>query len=1155
MMRAICVAVTVLLFLSSVTLADSVCLPNGSFEAGKGKPDGWSLHGGQGKWEAGGRSGGKCISVTGTGQDDSYWRCDTMPLQPDKTYRVRFFTKTDAKGGCIITCSSFVNRDFRAGEEWEEKSFIFKTPSAIKDGFIRFGQWHKRGTVWFDDISFAEVAPIHLTRYGVTLGVGESINKGTYKFTAQMAKESSNYSRCCVEHTCGFNSNRWTLGNGSAITYRHAVSGFAQTSGKVAVSMSYHRSGECIIEARKDGGKWRQIGRLGKDGGQEAVLPHDLFPARVIDVRIGSTGSFQITSYSYEAGLKGTPPEFQGNTWFLETTRESKNLSIAIKSLGTLCPGGTNAVDLVLANPKGKASEIDLSLEMTPEDGREIKRLASVEFSGRAAVQIPYSLQSAGKYDLTLSARDHGSRALLYETQCSFLVPPLYAADFGYALGGTDACEVWWCEPTYKISRERPAPTRKRPVEVAASKGEYEPFQLVLRPKRDLTNVKIRVGQFRNGDKTIPADNIKVDLVEYVPVKIPTDALGCVGDWPDPLPPYEGPVDIKAGRNQPIWITFHIPRGAAAGDYQGTIEVIPENASPISVPVTLRIYDFAIPEERHLQVGMNLSKGGLKRYHNLETNEEVERVFYLYNKNMAEHRISNFSIMSYYRPVVSFAGANWQGGEKVTTDKLAGEKSLLVVDDDENRCVTASTLDYLPVKPGGKYEFVWAAKTKKGHPYLVTLNQYDADRRWISGNNIDLRREGVGEWKKERHVIDGQVNPNARYMSINLRPALWSEKGEQKGEAYFDEILFRELPNGKNMVKDPGFEFGADNLKMKIDFTKFDEAGKKYLDGLGFNVFKVPLYGFGGGTFHSCRPGRILNYDQGSPEYMKLFSHYCKTLVDHLVEKGWYDKHCVYWFDEPAPKDYPFVVEGMKCLKRAEPRLKRMLTEQPEPELLGHVDIWLPVLSAYDREKLWPRMARGEVVWWYICCGPKTPYPNNFIDHPAIEPRIWFWMTWREKVTGNHIWHVNYWNGRLVYPPPDLQNPWEDPMSYVSGYGRPVGFVGYWGNGDGRSVYPPNRDPKNDKKKYLCGPVNSIRWELLREGIEDYEYFYLLRQKIAALEKSGKHQALVKEAKALLDIPTGIIEDLTHYTKDPTKLEAHRGEVAHMIERVDRVTR
>ena len=1141
-----------LLFFCAALHAQTVPLPNASFESGKDKPSAWTLEGGAGTWAQNGRNGGKCISVTGTGQDCSYWRCDVMPLRPNTVYRVRFFTKTDAQGGCIITGSSFVNRDFRAGADWEEKSFVFRTPSTVDGGFIRFGQWHKKGAVWFDYIRFVEVDPIQLSRDGTTLGVGERIDNTTYECAPQMGRDCSNYSRCLVSHTAGFNSNRWTLGKDAEIIYRHATANCSQASATMSAGVHYHQSGELLVSARKDGGPWKEVGRFGKAGAKDVALPPDLFPAASIDVRLRATGTFQIPSYSYEARLNGTPPTFAGDTWFLETVKKADDVSVRVNTLGSLCPGEGNTVELSLSSKTPGPRELDVRLRMSPEEGEGTSRRASVSFAGTARTEIPYTLRSAGRYDLLLSATDRPSGAVVYEARSTFLVPPLYAADFGYALSGTEACELWWCESTYKISRERQTPTETdKPVVIRAARGEYEPFQVALRPRRDLKNVRLRMGELRGkGGNTIPRENVTVDLEAYVPVTVPTDALGCVGDWPDPLPPYEEPLDAEADRNHPIWITVHVPRDAAAGDYVGRLEIVPENAPAMSADVTLHVYDYVLPKEMHLQVSMNMSKSPLKRYHNLETAEEVERVFYLYNKNMAEHRVSNFSIMRYHRPEVTFRGANWNGGKKVEKEKSAGKKSLLVVDDDDKKCITVTAVQYVPVTPGETYEFCWAAKADGGHPYVVSLNQHDAKRQWISGHNIDLRREGTGGWKKERIVVQKQVHPNAKYLKIHLRPALWSEQGEHKGQAHFDEIVFRKLPDGKNLVTDPGFEHGVDDIDMEIDLTRFDEGGRTYLDGLGFNVFTVPLYGFGGGTFHSCRYGKILDFEQGTPEYMKLFSKYCRTVCDRMVERGWYEKSCVYWFDEPSPKDYAFVVEGMKCLKKAEPRLKRMLTEQPEPELLGHVDIWLPILNCFSREALWPRQKKGEVLWWYICCGPKTPYPNHFIDHPAIEPRIWFWMTWRERVTGCHIWQTNYWNGRLVYPPPDLQNPWEDPMSYVSGYGHEVGFVGYWGNGDGRSLYPPNRDPKNDRKKYLCGPVNCIRWELIREGIEDYETFRLLNEEVAALEKSGRHRDLVAKAKALLNIPGDIIEDLTHYTEDPRKLDAYRDKVSRMIERI-----
>ena len=82
---------------------------------------------------------------------------------------------------------------------------------------------------------------------------------------------------------------------------------------------------------------------------------------------------------------------------------------------------------------------------------------------------------------------------------------------------------------------------------------------------------------------------------------------------------------------------------------------------------------------------------------------------------------------------------------------------------------------------------------------------------------------------------------------------------------------------------------------------------------------------------------------------------------------------------------------------------------------------------------------------------------------------------------------------------PTIQNPWQDPMGYVSGYGRPAGSIAYWGNGDGRFLYPPNRDAGQDKREFIEGPVSSIRWEMLREGLEDYEYFWLLRDRIGCI--------------------------------------------------------
>ena len=123
-------------------------------------------------------------------------------------------------------------------------------------------------------------------------------------------------------------------------------------------------------------------------------------------------------------------------------------------------------------------------------------------------------------------------------------------------------------------------------------------------------------------------------------------------------------------------------------------------------------------------------------------------------------------------------------------------------------------------------------------------------------------------------------------------------------------------------------------------------------------------------------------------------------------------------------------------------------------------------------------------------------------------------------------------------------------MSYTVGYGVPFGQVSHWGNGDGRFLYPPNRDPGKDKTKYLRGPIDSVRWEILREGIEDYEYFVLLEKAVAAAKGKARLKAAAAEAAKLLDLPPALFTTGKEYTKDPLDLLRLRTKVAEAIERL-----
>jgi hypothetical protein len=984
-------------------------VPNPSFEDGDNLPYGWRLSEGEGTWEKEGHTGSRSISVAGTGEDSNYWFAPQFKLNPRTLYRVSFWTRISpgTSGGSAITGSNVVNRDFRPSTNWERFSFVFQTPIDTTFAFLRFGQWHVRGKIWFDDISLSAVKPVHRTSKGIKLGHGERVLNGEYIFAPNFGYEGSNYSRPLLEHTAGFNSNRWTFVEGLFVVYRHRIEGYRQLSGKVRVNVGYHVGGECLIEASRDGGDWTEIGRISSLGSGEFDLPNDLFPADEIYVRLkapardGSGVNFQVRGYEYRAKLDGSPPNLVGETYFLDETVHDEDLVVDV-NLGWLPPEGEGFAVGVWLKSKSDALVGKMLSVRTKLDGEELENPVRIG-STKEKVRIKRSVLSGGDHSFEVKVLE-GDR-LLYEGRMDFYMPYLYAADYGYLISSDEDMDLWWCESTYKIARERPVPSEENPtVSIYAARNEYEPFQIVLRPKTRMKDVTVEVSDLRGEKGIISKDNISIMHVDYVFVKIPTDYTGCVDYHPDPLPPYEGPFDLESDLNHPLWFLVYVPKGTPPGDYSGKVTIRSGSWSQ-EVKLKLYVWDFELADEPHVQSAFGFSPGNVKRYHHIKDEGKFQEVLDKYYRSFRDHRISPYHPMA-------------------------------------------------PIR-------------------------------------VSFRRP------------DGVENPT------------------------------------------------PEQIEIELDFSEFDRTAHKYLDEYHFTSFRLPLKGLGGGTFHSRYLGELAGFKQGTAEHEALFTRYVRRIQEHLEEKGWLRKAYVYWFDEPEPKDYEFVKDGMALIHRAGPKLTRMLTEEPAPELYGYVDLWCPVTPNYDHRTAEERRKHGERFWWYICTGPKAPFCTLFIDHPAVELRMWLWQTWMYKVEGILIWQTNYWTSPAAFPD-SPQNPYEDPMSYVSGYGRPPGYIGYWGNGDGRFLYPPKKALQSEEE-CLEGPVSSIRWEMLREGIEDYEYLWTLRETIErkrSKELSEEEKELIKEAERLLEVPTEICASMTDFTRDPRPIFERRLKVARMIERL-----
>jgi len=986
-------------------------LPNPRFEAGTTAPTGWRLMSGKGRWVHETKESAR-IEAQGDGEDSSEWRSDSQNLNANGHYRVQFRGRREpgASGGTAVAGPTRMNRDFPLDQDWQLYQFVFSAPSDATQDQVRFGQWHVRGGVSFEEVRLTPVFAVHLRLAdGTELGEGESLDKGVYHFSPEFNWLGANSHRPLATNRASFNSDRWVFGPTGELVYRHQIGHRLQHKARVRVALSYYVQGRLEVSACANGTKWVALGSC--DGAKMSgwfELPTNCFPATSVDVRLAQTasdGSLQVGAYEYEAAVDDIQTEAIGATRFVGRLAEAPGIEVEGIHLAASSEDGQQRLVMRVRNHsptlRRARGTIDLDGVLLTNQVANL-RLRTGE-SGEIGFAIPPG--GAGDHALTINLAD-SSGHVLFRGDMQFVGRFLDDTQFGYLLPGPKALGVWWCESGWKVGRDRGLPSAHgdpafEAISVSAAKGEFEAAQVVLRPTHDGRLLGAKVGPLRGVGREVGPISVGMDEVAYVRVTQPTDGSCLAGFYPDPLPPLRTPLELHAGQNQPVWITFHVSPETRAGDYHGKLEM-KTTLGHFSVPLTVHVYDFALPKETHLKSALGLGTQSISRYHHATNDHDRRLVYSNYLRNFADHRISPYSF-------------------------------------------------------------------------------YDLDP-------IIVGFEGDGA---ERHA--------------------------------------------------------------RVDFSQFDKAAHQWLDLFRFNTFQVPIEGMGGGTFQARYLGKLDGFAEGTPEHARLFHDYLSQVENHLRENGWLDKAFVYWFDEPDTKDFEFVAAGMDRLKAAAPGLKRMLTKQPEPGLLGHVDIWCGLTPEWTPARVQERRAQGQEVWWYICTGPKAPFVTEFIDHPGTELRLWPWQSWQYGVTGVLIWATTYWTSPLVYPEPQAQNPWQDPMSWMEGYGHSVGFVSPWGNGDGRFLYPPRTDPNRTAPASLDDPINSIRWECLRDGMEDYEYLWLLEGLTQRIQAKRGETSQVREARQLLVVPPQISKDLTHFTADPRPLLQHRDRVAQMIEKLQRL--
>ncbi len=235
-------------------------------------------------------------------------------------------------------------------------------------------------------------------------------------------------------------------------------------------------------------------------------------------------------------------------------------------------------------------------------------------------------------------------------------------------------------------------------------------------------------------------------------------------------------------------------------------------------------------------------------------------------------------------------------------------------------------------------------------------------------------------------------------------------------------------------------------------------------------------------------------------------------------------------FDEQHDlAQYPLMKHVFELAKEVAPhaRIQTTTTYSPLKELVGSVDTWVPLLG-HDTEELRERQAAGDELFFYVYAHPFHPFPNPAqIDYAGVEGRVTFWIAANKGYSGFLHWLMNGWvansQSELRWP----KAPW---IPYArAGYERR--------NGEGYFLYP-GPDGK---------PISSVRFELIRDGIEDWELIELLKEAVSRTRKSDPSSPVLAEAVAALSEGMALAPEADRYTLDPEQLLKVRARIAHAV--------
>ena len=319
--------------------------------------------------------------------------------------------------------------------------------------------------------------------------------------------------------------------------------------------------------------------------------------------------------------------------------------------------------------------------------------------------------------------------------------------------------------------------------------------------------------------------------------------------------------------------------------------------------------------------------------------------------------------------------------------------------------------------------------------------------------------------------------------------------------------------------------------KLTFDFSRFDRWADVFWSTGRMDLLETGFVArFGEGDWSSrtivLRDFRVqdeatkASVTMPGKEFLPLF---LPALEQHLQERGWLDKTVFHIADEPSNHNVMDWREASDFVHRHGPRLRRIDAIET-PHCLDRLEIWVPKIDHYAtwQQAYTDAQKSGNEMWLYtVGIFQAGVYPNKTVDVPLIQSRVLHWFNYRFELKGYLHWGYNSWT----------DDPFEAPGQH---------------RGDGWHVYPTKG-----------GLLDSLRWEQMRNGIQDYEYLWLLEDKVRQMKNamSQRVSSLIEPSQRSLEFAASVVRTTADYSNDPNVLYAAKRQIIREILDLDQSPR